>query len=111
MANSLSPLHLNPFQPDPNDAGSRNNVSSVVLSNNARNSRNNTGNEMVLTEEEMAFMNEHLAGSSSPGDSDTVGDRVRLKVSHPLCGCKSPVVSSVVFSTSRLNRKFKVLRV
>ena len=87
MANSFSPLQLNPFQPDPNDAGSRNNVSSVVLSNNARNSRNNTGNEMVLTEEEMAFMNEHLAGSSSPGDSDAVGDRVRLKASHPLCGC------------------------
>ena len=34
---------------------------------------------MALTEEEMAFMNEHLAGSSSPGDSDVVGDRVRFQ--------------------------------
>jgi hypothetical protein len=73
----LTPVHF-VQQPDPNDASGRNNMSSVVLSNNARNSRNNTGPEMVLTEEEMAFMNEHLAGSSSPGDSDVTGDRVSL---------------------------------
>jgi hypothetical protein len=31
---------------------------------------------MALTEEEIAFMNEHLGGSHSPGDPDLAGDRV-----------------------------------
>jgi hypothetical protein len=71
------------FQPDPNDLNTRSNVSggtnNVVLSNNARNTRNSAlrgSEDLALTEEEMAFMNEHMAGNGSPGDSDIVGDRV-----------------------------------
>jgi hypothetical protein len=59
------------LQPDPNDRITSRNTSGVILSNNTRNSRNNTGSGMALTEEEMAFMNNHLEGSS-----DLSGDQV-----------------------------------
>jgi hypothetical protein len=70
------------FQPDPNDCNTtRNNSGSnnVVLSNNVRNSRNSAisgSSDLALTEEEMAFMNEHMPNNSSPGDSGSVGERV-----------------------------------
>ena len=72
------------MQPDPNDSNTRNNSGSnnVVLSNNVRNSRNSGAisgsSDLALTEEEMAFMNEHMPSNSSPGDSEGVGDRVSL---------------------------------
>lgn len=74
------------IEPDPNDLNTRgSNVGSgtnnVVLSNNARNTRNSAlrgSEDLALTEEEMAFMNEHMAGNGSPGDSDLVGDRISI---------------------------------
>ena len=56
-------------------------TNNVVISNNARNTRNSVlrgSEDLALTEEEMAFMNEHMAGNGSPGDSDLVGDRVSV---------------------------------
>jgi len=66
-------------QPDPNDA--RLNSNNVVISNNARNKARNQGSgpDMALTEEELAFMNEHMGGDNSPGDSEVVGGSVSVK--------------------------------